>query len=50
MKQRINIACIGSELMVSIVAKIISDVNINKTVLIGANAVATKDISENTVL
>lgn len=50
MKSRDDVAVIGNEVLLCSGAKIIGDVKIGNTVIVGANAVVTHDIPDNTIV
>ena len=50
MKSRDDVAQIGDKVMLCAGAKIIGEVKIGNTVIVGANAVVTKDISDETIV
>lgn len=50
MKSRDEVAVIGDEVLLCSGAKIIGKVKIGNTVIVGANAVVTHDISDNTIV
>lgn len=50
MKSRDEVANIGDEVLLCAGAKIIGKVTIGNTVIVGANAVVTKDVADNTMV
>ena len=50
LKSRDGVAVIGDEVLLSAGAKIIGNVHIGNTVVVGANAVVTKDVMDHTIV
>ena len=50
MKSRDDVAIIGDKVMLCAGAKIIGDIRIGNVVVVGANAVVTKNIADNTIV